>query len=106
MTDEDLQGISEDGLWFIKELEDGRSIVLNNFIFTMGLIVLCADYAKARAQYWNGFERRFCYENPSDALKAAVMWDGTGDPPGPWVKEKSIGVDRLNPNLADAMFDE
>lgn len=54
-----------------------------------------------------GYRRRFCYAPGGDALRAAVKWDGEGDPPGPWIKEKSPPpgpADRLNPALAREDF--
>lgn len=38
---------------------------------------------------------RYCYENYRDAQNALMAWDGEGDPPGPWIKEKPSG--RLGP---------
>ena len=64
MEDEDLQAMQKDKILFLKEIADGRSVVIYNFLFSTGLIVLCAGYKKnAVARCWNGFERRFCYEN-------------------------------------------
>lgn len=33
-----------------------------------------------------GYERRYCYANEADAVHDALVWDGIGDPPGPWHK--------------------
>lgn len=45
----------------------------------------------------NTYRTRFCYEQLSDAIGALATWDGHGDPPGPWIKEKGRGVERSNP---------
>jgi hypothetical protein len=48
-----------------------------------------------------GYRTRFCYENGIVAAAALSVWDGSGDPPGPWIKQKP--EDRLNPKwLAEA----
>lgn len=41
------------------------------------------------------YERRFCYEDWHEARKALEAWDGAGDPPGSWIKEKPSN--RLGP---------
>jgi hypothetical protein len=45
-----------------------------------------------------GYEYRFCYKNHNEAVKALEVWEGTGDPPGNWIKQKGLGEDRPNPN--------
>lgn len=48
-----------------------------------------------------GYRRRFCFEHFAGAMRACLTWDGEGDPPGDWIKEKPS--DRMNPRwLADA----
>jgi hypothetical protein len=67
------------------------------FVFTTGLVV-GLDAA--------GYERRYCYEHGPDALAALEAWDGTGHPPGPWIKCKGwlngSFVDLSNPARAEA----
>lgn len=46
----------------------------------------------------SGYRRRYCYEHTVDARNALLEWDGKGDPPGPWIKEKPSG--RLGPGAA------
>jgi len=48
-----------------------------------------------------GYSRRYCYEHAADAIAAVDAWDGVGDPPGPWIKEKPS--DRLGPGATDDM---
>ena len=35
-----------------------------------------------------GYATRYCYETRQLAEAALLAWDGTGDPPGPWIKQK------------------
>jgi hypothetical protein len=48
-------------------------------MFTTGIFVGIDEW---------GWQRRYCYENFDDAVAALAAWDGSGDPPGPWIKEK------------------
>lgn len=50
-----------------------------------------------------GHAGRFCYADAAEALFALTQWDGCGDPPGPWIKEKP--GDRLGPG-ADGSREE
>lgn len=36
------------------------------------------------------YDARYCYPG-LDAVAALIEWDGTGDPPGEWIKEKVSG---------------
>jgi hypothetical protein len=44
-----------------------------------------------------GYRIRFCFENPLDAVVALHDWDGSGFPPGYWLKRKGEGGDLTNP---------
>ena len=75
----------------------GRVCGLHPYIYTMGLMVdLVFD-----GGFFN-YSARYCYENPFEAMAALEAWDGQGDPPGPWVKEKVS--ERLGPgaHVSDA----
>ncbi len=63
----------------IRKLSNGTIIAVGKMAFTVALYVGLED---------NFYERRYCYESLTDALTALVQWDGVGDPPGPWIKEK------------------
>lgn len=76
-----------------RQLPDGRWIAVHRMLYTTGLFV-----GLDRC----GYKTRFCYENFGDAVHAALTWDGNGDPPGLWIKEKGAGGDRLNPEWARA----
>lgn len=71
----------------------GEIVGLMSFLFTTGLVVGISDSGDYRT--------RFCYAKPLDAFNALRAWDGVGDPPGVWIKEKGVGVDRRNPTLAE-----
>ena len=44
---------------------------------------------------WTWYVKRYCYETAEEATEALRAWDGKGDPPGLWIKEKPS--DRLGP---------
>lgn len=69
-----------------RELASGVVIGIMPMLYTAGLFV-----GITRERY----ERRYCYEKLADARSAFLSWDGVGDPPGPWIKEKPS--DRLGP---------
>jgi hypothetical protein len=50
-----------------------------------------------------GHRGRYCYESLDLARAALESWDGTGDPPGPWLKFKSASCERIGPGLVDAV---
>lgn len=104
MKHEDLAALVEDGYELATELPNGDVLVAKEMMFTTGLHVVKANYAhETRARGDSGVRTRFCYEHREDAIDALTQWDGQGDPPGPWVKQKP--EDRLNPALANAKFD-
>jgi hypothetical protein len=78
-------------------LPDGRWLAIQPLMYTAGLMV---EVGRLSYAY------RYCYPNLVHALIAMETWDGTGDPPGPWVKQKGRGVERLNPRLADDNFED
>ena len=67
--------------------------VLRRFIFTVGLCTQ-VQFDELSCDY----EARYCYPDWGDAIGAIFAWDGQGDPPGNWIKEKASG--RLNPSYA------
>jgi hypothetical protein len=59
---------------------------VQRFIFSCGLLTeLTFD------GYSYDYTRRYCYHLASHALEALRTWDGKGDPPGEWIKEKVSG---------------
>lgn len=69
-------------------LESGEYAYVQRMLFTYGLLVGCDE---------SGYRTRFCYEDAREAVHALLTWDGRGDPPGRWIKEKKRGGDRENP---------
>lgn len=67
-------------------LPDGQWIALQSMLYTTGLVVGITPIS---------WRTRFCYETPAEALIASLLWDGTGDPPLNWIKQKP--EDRMNP---------
>lgn len=89
-----IEYLKSEGYHHIKELSTGQLAAIQKFVFTCGLIV-GLDIA--------GYSGRYCYENERDAKLALEVWDGTGDPSGPWIKFKGLGVERLGPGaITDA----
>lgn len=84
------------GYRWAKRLASGETAAVERMIATWGLFV-GLDLL--------GYRTRFCYPDENSACNALGTWDGYGDPPGPWIKEKGINkelgkpVDRSNPNL-------
>lgn len=78
--------LKANGYWNIKIL-NGKICALERFIFTTGLVVGLDEFGK---------QGRYCYEDKASAEAAIEEWDGIGDPPGPWIKYKGKGGERLN----------
>ncbi|MEQ9800201.1 MAG: hypothetical protein RLO53_07710 [Salinisphaeraceae bacterium] len=62
---------------------------LSPMLFTVGLVVGISPVC---------FSHRYCFPDYASASRALQAWDGGGDPPGPWIKEKLSG--RCNPMAA------
>lgn len=74
------------GYHAIKLLPSGQLAAILPMAFTFAL---CVGLDK------HGYRTRYCYEKAEDALAAIVSWSGSGDPPGPWIKQKP--EERLGP---------
>jgi hypothetical protein len=46
-----------------------------------------------------GWRTSYYYEHKADAEAALAAWDGAGDPPGPWIKQKP--EERLGPGAVE-----
>lgn len=78
--------LSREGYVNIGILDSHEIVGVFPFLFTWGLVVgLTKD----------GYRTRFCYPSLLEASIAAETWDGKGDPPGPWIKEKGRGLDGI-----------
>ena len=71
----------------VRMLPTGEAAGLSRFLFTTGLCVGLTEI---------GYRTRFCYPDRASAEAALAEWDGNGDPPGPWIKEKGER-ERSNP---------
>lgn len=87
--------LDEDTLKLYRELGyspirliNGEIVSVSRFLFTWALMLGIDEKGCYRT--------RFCYENVTEAATAFVLWDGEGDPPGPWIKQKP--ENRVGPN--------
>lgn len=69
-----------------RTIPDRGFCAVERFIFTCGLLT---DVTFDGLTY--DYRARYCYPLASDAMKALITWDGEGDPPGHWIKEKVSG---------------
>ena len=74
----------------VKKLADGAWLGVSRMLFTTALMVGVDRL---------GYKRRYCYEHTHEAVAALEAWDGTDDPPGPWLVEKPSG--RQGPGMKD-----
>jgi hypothetical protein len=81
-----IEILCRNGYRHLKEFPDGKIAGIGRQLFTTGLFVGLEEFS---------YQKRYCYENEAQAVVALAIWDGQGDPPGPWIKEKPS--DRLNP---------
>jgi len=96
MNDAELfASLRAQGYLDVRRIRDGPVIGVCPMWSTFGLMVGCDD---------GSYQSRYCYEDAADVAIAFRQWDGTGDPPGPWIKHKGAGrADRLGPGaLGDA----
>ena len=63
---------------------DGMELVVYDMLFNHRICVGPKDT--------DFYERGFCFPKGGHAVIACATWDGTGDPPGPWIKE--VGTQR------------
>lgn len=90
MSDDDkAAAITELGYTCPCKLASGDWAGLRPMTFTVGLFV---------GIDLDSYRERYCYPTASSALAALLTWNGAGDPPGPWIKNKGRGIDRANPN--------
>ena len=68
-----------EGYGNLREFPDGVVAGIYQMMFTTALVVGLDE---------TGYQRRYCYEFRIDAIDALAVWDGTGDPSGPWIKSK------------------
>lgn len=74
----------------VRVLPTGEIAGIRNMFVTTGLFVGLDE---------TGYRTRFCYDGinqEADAIVALAVWDGSGFPPGYWIKQKG-DVDITNP---------
>lgn len=74
----------------VRKTLSGQWLGVMSFIYTSALCVGLDEH---------GYERKYCYEKKRDALMACEIFDGLGDPTGPWIKMKSPNGDKMNPEV-------
>lgn len=79
------------GYALARPLGNGEWLAVAPQLFTTGLFIV---------QDRHSCRTRYCYESPIEATRAFLTWDGEGDPPGLWIKQKP--EDRLNPKWLEA----
>ena len=83
--------LATQGYVALRIMPDGHLAGVSRFLFTYGL---CTKVD------WEGYGARWCFKDPMDAVRALAEWDGQGDPPGPWIKQK-CPIERSNPLTHD-----
>lgn len=88
MTDDEklVARLNAEGYQHVLHMPDGLFCAIHDQLFTTALVCGLTMFA---------YQRRYCYEKRQYAIDALLAWDGRGDPPGPWIKEKPS--DRLGP---------
>ncbi len=80
--------LEAEGYMQIEQLPTGVWAGLQDMIYTTGLFVGLDE---------TGYRRRYCYPSYESAVVALRSWDGQDDPPGPWIKRKGLGEDKIGP---------
>ena len=76
--------------WPIRQLPSGEWMGVLKMQYTYGL---CIGLDRT------GYRTRYCYETWDQVVPAFLTWDGEGDPPGPWLKQKP--EERYGPGLVE-----
>lgn len=91
LTEELKKDLESNGYFDLKEC-NGIILGMMKFAFTLAIVVDIKEL---------DYDHRYCYpyEKTLDCLMAYKIYEGLGDPIGPWVKNKGWNRDRLNPEL-------
>jgi hypothetical protein len=74
----------------VREVHDQGLCGVQRFIFSCGLLTCL------RFDGWSyAYRARYCYPSAREAVSALSAWDGLGDPPGEWIKEKVTERNRV-----------
>lgn len=79
MSLEKIEHLNNNGFYRLKVFESGEIGGLQQFMFTVG-VCIGIDMESYRC--------RWCYPSLLSAIHAIDVWDGTGDPPEGWLKQK------------------
>jgi len=74
------------GYYLAKPLPSGEWLGVRRFLSSTGIVIVDSFLT---------WRTRFCYDTPDEAIAAFEAWDGTGDPPGLWLRQ--LPGDRLGP---------
>ena len=77
-----------DNIIFRKDIEEGPNAGMGFVVYNM----LFNDRVCLGPKDGDFYDRGFCFPKGGYATVACLTWDGTGDPPGPWIKE--VGTTR------------
>ena len=97
LTPEVIDRLTKENYYMLKEI-NGVIYGLYEFMYTIGLVV----NINPKLDMWSDqYDYRYCYpkEKLRECILALHVWDGKGDPIGPWIKQKGGGIDRTNPLL-------
>ena len=83
----------EAGFHMLGRLDNGIEIAVIKMLFTWDLC-----YNINPDSMFDAYDYRYMYETEGEAVKACVLWDGDGHPPGNWIKRKGGGPDLDNPD--------
>ena len=70
----------------VRDVPGRGDCVVQRFAYTCGLIV-----GVTLDRVYIDYAARYCYDTAREALHALDTWDGRGDPPGEWIREKESG---------------
>ena len=71
--------LEHEGYVGVRQMKNGQWVGVCKMLYTYGLVIGLDE---------TGYDRRYCYEHLTDAMVAAVCYEGIGDPIGPWIKMK------------------
>jgi hypothetical protein len=90
---ESAEWLANQGYVMLRLMPDGELAGVSKYMFTHGLDM------GVEPDFWR---TRWCYNTRFEAEKALEIWDGTGDPPGLWIKQKP--EERRGPGSPDARY--
>lgn len=84
------------GAVLYRALEDGRELVVYPMLPGQHRLTIGDQGSQIYADAW-------CYPNVVYTAEALVMWDGQGDPPGPWFRHIGSGRRRRFNEIGDVV---